>query len=357
MNAFQDTPNSSIAVEGYAPLLDRNKQAARQEKKDREQQQEKDDDEQEPLVFNSLADMMQAAGNLPSQDLKDNPQVVEAELAFSCLSPGDYQEELILQGMEQQEETAKAAETKNGQKDVTFDENLPMPQPGWEADSITGGYTGDNPVSDEEYCDDDEDDGGSEGRGGGLFDFMGAYESEEDEPLDNEHVAPPRAFRILWDCLSPLITHYSCVFLRRLELETKSNGTSGYLITSTHTSDLEASRSNGFMAMLRMSMSRSLNELRQPLDLRRTAEQRLQGLVLTFNFSRPAAKLETKHWRALTCVLLEIVLFLRGTNKADSNLLKGTLPLSAQAVGMAEDEYNYLVKNTIKIFDIPDPVI
>lgn len=109
---------------------------------------------------------------------------------------------------------------------------------------------------------------------------MGGYESEEDAPDEDEPVAPPRAFRILWECLSQLITHDSCVFLRRLEQEATSNGTNSYLITSTHTSDLEASRSNGFMVMLRMSMSRALNELKQPVDLRRTAEQMLQGWYL-----------------------------------------------------------------------------
>jgi hypothetical protein len=114
---------------------------------------------------------------------------------------------------------------------------------------------------------------------------MGGYESEEDAPDEDEPVAPPRAFRILWECLSQLITHDSCVFLRRLEQEATSNGTNSYLITSTHTSDLEASRSNGFMVMLRMSMSRALNELKQPVDLRRTAEQRLQGCTYLQFFS------------------------------------------------------------------------
>ena len=357
MIPFKD-PNSSISVEGYAPLMDRNKQAARQSQeepqyKQQQQQQQQQppeagDDKEEPLVFGSLADMMQVAGNLPSQDLKENPQVVEAELAFSCLSPADYQEGLILQGIEgqEEEEAAKAGGT-NGKKDVTFDKQLPAPILSSEG-MIAEGYNG--PVSDEEY-ESGEDDGDDVGAGG-FFDLMG-NDSEEEETI-----APPRAFRVLWECLAQLITPESCMFLRRLERETKTNDTSNYLITATPSSDLGASRSNGFIAMLRMYISRSLQELKQPVESRRTVEQRLQGLVLSFNFSRPAAKLDTKHWKALTCVLLEIVLFLdTSIDEANGRVPQRTLPRSVHAVGMTNEEYRYLVKSTIKTFDIPDPVI
>ena len=116
--------------------------------------------------------------------------------------------------------------------------------------------------------------------------------------------------------------------------------------------DLQASRSNGFMAMLRMYLSRSLSELGQPMEMRRTAEQRLLGLLFTFNFSRPAAKLHVKQWKALACILLDVVLFLDHPTGEISHI-----PASCQAVAMTLDEYRYLAKNTIEIFDIPDPVI
>jgi len=391
--------HASMSVEGYAPLLDRKRQqqATRREKEiigiknnknsdkqlqkrvlDSTNKPENQEEEEGPLVFNSLADMMEAAGNLPSQDLTDNPQVVEANLTFSCLSPEDYQDGLILQGMDQQQQQEEESDkrekhdtTKNvNRKDVTFDEETTTGETEWKAQGpplsrtnvedscILDGYTGNNPVSDEEYGSNDEDESVDDDGGGGIFDFMGGRDdSEAEEPL-----VQPRAFRILWECLSSLITHNACVFLRHLERDTAVNGANSYLITATPSSDLAASRSTGFMTMIRMYISRCLNELGQPEDLRRTAEQRLQGLVLTLDFSRPAAKLDTKHWKALTCILLEIVLFL-GPKKDEANEDRDggsachPLPPSIQAVGMAVDEYSYMVKSTIKTFDISDPVI
>ena len=181
--------------------------------------------------------------------------------------------------------------------------------------------------------DDDNDNEEDEG----LFDMVGFGDDDapEDEPIV---AAAPRAFRILWECVSPLITHESCVYLRRLQKSHVSgNGSSSHLIMATPMSDLEASRSNGFMAMLRMYMSRSLSEIGQPLEMKRTAEQRLQGLLYTFNFSRPALKLDTKLWKALTCILLEVVLFLDRTTTGSAE--NNQIPSSAKALEMTLDEY------------------
>jgi len=352
--------SSAMSVEGYEPQMDHNKRIAstalkndtannateQQHQRDEKEEEYKDDAEGEPLILNSLADMMEIAGTLPSQDLNDNPQVVEAELEFSCLSPEEYRQQLILQGIEEQEAAEKM---KSSDKPEWRYPNQPVSIP-------DDGYTGGNPVSDDEEHLNENSDNDSKG-GFGFWDLMGDEEDEEEAV-----VAPPRAFRIIWECLSPLITPESGAFLRRLKREhDMDTGTGSYLITATPNSELELSRSNGFMAMLRMYLSRSLKELGQAVETRRKAEQRLQGLLYTFSFSRPAAKLETAQWKALTCILLEVVLFLgdasHGAEPASTSAGESGLPRSVQSVGMTNDEYHYLVKNTFRVLDIPDPII
>lgn len=326
--------DAAMAVEGYQPKMDHNvriKSHSTNFEKSGTNESNKEDGG-EPLIFNSLADMMQAAGTLPPQDLDKDPKVVEAELAFSCMTQDDYRTGLILQGMEQQE--------KEGQ--VNVDNTPEWKKPSFEATE----YSGNNPVTDDETAEDEyleEDDDG-------VFGLLG---DDDDDDESDAPIAAPRTFRILWECLSPLITHESCIFLRRLKREQEMG--SSYLITTTPLSELEGSRANGFLSMLRLYMSRALKELDQPVEMRRTAEQRLQGLLYTFNFSRPAAKLETKQWKALTCILLEMVLFLDQHSNEEGE--SPPPPPSATAVEMTSEEYRYLVSNTIKTFDIPGPVI
>ncbi|CAB9515046.1 expressed unknown protein [Seminavis robusta] len=351
--------SSAMAVEGYEPVMDYNKRISTQKpntkptisnkpsddnnidegnttssKEEKQQEEEKE----EPLVFNSIADMMEAAGTLPSQNLQ-SAQVVEADLAFSCMTQEDFQKGLILQGMEQQEMEQEKQQQSNPKK-VEWDTPHSLDQVG---------YTGTDPVNDGNEDDTTMDGYDSEDDGEGLFDLLGLGddESEEEQPP-----AKPRAFRILWDCLAPLVTHQSIIYMKRIQ-RIHESGSGDNLISATPMYDIEASRSSGFMAMVRMYMSRCLAELGQRTEMKRMAEQRLQGLVYTFNFSRPAAKLDTKHWKALTCILIEILLFL---DHAD-NPARPQLPRSAEAVQMTLEEYQYLVKNTIKLFDIPDPVI
>ena len=105
---------ASMAVEGYVLSMDHNKRIpvkrkdpiSHTEKQDgsKQKNQNQDENSQEvPLVFNSLADMMDMAGTLPSQDLKSTPQVVEADLEFSCMTREEFQSELFFQGMVFQE--------------------------------------------------------------------------------------------------------------------------------------------------------------------------------------------------------------------------------------------------------------
>jgi hypothetical protein len=340
--------DSAVAVEGYEPQFDHNKRIQKGKPKADDvmgEEEVKSDDNnknksQEPLIFGSLADIMEAAGTLPPQDPSGEPQLVEADLSFSCLSPEEYRRRL--EEMSQLESKEELENNNNGDRKPEWKQKNPSPYGSMLDEPAGECYMGNDPsLSDEENDD-------SEGGGGGFFDLLGGEGCDEESISE---VAPPRSFRILWECLSPLITHESCYFLRKLKQEHEIAGSSGNLITTTHADDLSASRSAGFMAMLRMYISRSLKELGQPVDMRRTAEQRLTGLLHTFNFNRPAGKLDTSQWKALTCILLEMVLFLDTTNGEASKL-----PASVQAVGMTVEEYRYLIKNTIGTLDIPDPV-
>jgi hypothetical protein len=347
----QQAASAAMAVEGYQPMMDHNvriksaKQKTEESEDEKDEEEEDDDDDnKEPMIFNSLVDLMEAVGDLPDQDLTKDPQVVEAELAFSCMTPEDYNAGLILQGMEEREkaEEAKQDHTPEWKKPISQTCQLDVD------DAVN------NPVSDDEATmEEDKSQGEDDGGGGGLFGLMGGDDSDSEE--EEAAVFTPRTFRILWECLSPLITHDSCVFLKRLKKEQETGTSSSYLITTTLHTDLETNRASGFLSMLRLYMGRALKELDQPTEMRRTAEQRLHGLLYTFNFTRPAAKLETKHWKALTCIFLEMVLFLDQPTSKDGAI--PPIPPSAVEADMSPDEYRYLVKNTIKIFDIPDPVI
>ena len=353
---------SAAAVEGYEPKFDHNKRLNSTQKEqgklksdsgeDKEDGKEQTADE-EPLIFNSMADMMETVGTLPPQDSADQPQMLEANISFSCMTPEEYQHQMLLQEMSEQE--AQSGEDKKTKKAAWKDVAKP---PAIMADEdvckLDEGYTGSNPVEEDGEENDYGTGDGESDHGNGFFDLLGGDGSDE-ESVNDSRQFQPRAFRMIWECLSPLITHESVDFLKRLRVEHESSGSSGYLMTAIPTDDLAASRSNGFMAMIRMYLSRSLQEVGKSTDMRRTAEQRLLGLIYTFNFSRPVGKLETAHWRALTCILLEIIFFLDTDYTTEEGMSK--LPASVKATGMTVDEYQYLAKNTIRTFDIPDPVL
>jgi hypothetical protein len=232
-----------------------------------------DDDDDDPLVFNSLADLMEMAGTLPNPKSAETPAVVETELSFSCMDPNEYQQE------EQELEAQDQAEQE-------------------EPDDMQNGDTDDE--TEEENDNDD----------GSWDDFF--YNDQEEEELDREP-RKERAFLKLWTAISQWVTPQAVEYIKQLEQETSLvQGEFTWdadWVTQVDRSDVGASRCAGLMAVLQMHIPRCLRELSRSMEERRVAERRLADLLRCWDYSRPAAvKLDTSLSRALTCVLLDMVL-------------------------------------------------
>ena len=109
--------------------------------------------------------------------------------------------------------------------------------------------------------------------------------------------------------------------------------------------DVSAARCAGLLAQLptEQCWSELLGKRDTQDDLRAT-EQRLAELLRCFNYSRPV-KLETVAlYRALTCVLLDIVLELPSADGVED------VPGPCRAVGMSAEEYRYLTRSAIANF-------
>jgi hypothetical protein len=279
-----------------------------------------DEDDDDPLVFNSLADLMEAAGTKPPDDWNDPekpPAVVEAELSFSCMDPDEYKERILEDEEEEEEE--------------------------------------DEPHVDENYDDDDDDDDDVEDGnmqqeqqdGGFLTDFFSNEDDEEPVQRRDE-----RAFLTLWKAIAHWVTPEAVAYLTLLHERQQEAAESGQafawdneFVPQVDRSDVGASRCAGLMALLQMHIPRCLQELGRSMEERRTAERRLADLLRCWDYGRPAAvKLGTKLSRALTCVLLETVL----VGPGGEDTVK--LPASCQAIDMKLEEYRYLTRSAILSF-------
>merc|ERR1711862_1018598 len=99
-----------------------------------------------------------------------------------------------------------------------------------------------------------------------------------------------------------------------------------------------------------MYLKGALRELQYPQDSFRNAEQRLSGLLGTFNYARPIRSLDVKYWKAMTCVLVNMVM-----PTSDNQFLGQQIrvPPSVQAIQVTGEEYRYLVQKSIHDFSRP----
>jgi hypothetical protein len=327
-----DKPNpraglDPTAIEGYTPttmpiMLPKTKQQTKTQLKttfaaDTKQSPTAPEDT-DPLVFNSLADLMEAAGTLPPNDWnsKESPKVVEAELSFSCMDPDDYQEQ----------------ERQLEEEEQSIDQ-------------------------DEEDQDDDEDaeeEPEENQEDGGLWTDFFSNEDEE-EPVEPRE---EKAFLKLWYAISHWVTPEAVQyvgFLNQQQQQQQETDSGQDFVWDTDwvpqvdRSDIGASRCAGLMAVLQMHIPRCLQELGRSMEDKRIAERRLDDLLRCWDYGRPSVvKLDTKLARALTCVLLETVLVVPGRTDA---VVK--LPVSCQAVEMKVEEYRYLTRSAIINFVSP----
>ena len=74
------------------------------------------------------------------------------------------------------------------------------------------------------------------------------------------------------------------------------------------------------------------------------AKGRLGDFLRTFDYSREAPKLGVKMWKAITCILLDMVMV--ETREASVE----TVPPAVSAVEMSLDEYRYLTRSAVQTF-------
>jgi hypothetical protein len=300
--------------------------------------------EEEPLILNSLAELMEAAGEtLPQRRdgaaiITDVTKMVEAEIAFSVMTQDQYESKLSALKRERDEEVKDQMKIFMGRKNVFGDD---------ENDDEDGGSASDN--------DNDEDDEGM------MELLMGSDvnddgDANDDDNEEDRHSREPRAFLLLWQALTNWMTHITVSWV--VALEDAENGRQHRAVMETEwapmvdRSDIGASRCAGVMAMIRLNLSGCMGELGQPAEGRRRAEKRLTDILRTFDYSRENPRLPVSLWKAMTCILLGMVLVETRSDPSTSQL-----PPSVAAVGMTLEEFRYLARTTVTTFCLPTPAV
>jgi hypothetical protein len=324
--------DSSLAVDGYIPRISMTTTAASvslgspHTNPMSAAKVETKDDIDEPLVFSSLSQLLDAAGTLPPQnDLA--PAVIEADVSFQCMDPDTYKDYQQMKEAEYYEAclgrpiiltrdcaASSGGDDHNGPETDNTDENTDP--------SLDDGDTNDLPW----FGDDDDDD---------------------DEPCESR---PPRLFAILWSAISQWVTPQAVDYIRNLrDHDNILYAESSSILPVYDITDIGVSRCAGLQALLKMHCKRCWHdELKQALTDQRTAERRLGELLRSLDYSLPTPKLTMAQTKALTCVLLDAVI---QNEQVDGKL--HDVPQCCETLGMTLDEYSYLTTSAFVNFGTP----
>eukprot|EP00536_Pseudo-nitzschia_multiseries_P009736 jgi/Psemu1/288645/fgenesh1_pg.281_\ len=336
---------------------------------DNENTNRDDVDDESPLVIDSLEGLMRAAG----EPLPDHPdkitgdsKLVEANISFSVMTKDQYERDLPDLKQHQEEEQKRHLDVVLGKRNVFGDDES--------EDERVKGALGDDDS-------DDDDDAVME-----LLLASDVDETDDDHENDddnNNNKEPEvRAFTLLWSALTNWMTHDTVEWVKTLRetqgtqttpttAEKGGAATSAGATVAEHTtttatthsdtewtpmvdrSDVGASRCAGVSAMLRLYLGRCLDELHHPTESRRRAEKRLNDVLRTFDYSRENPKLSARHWRAMACVLLDMVMVeargVSGTGTGTESSLD--VPPSIAGVGMTKIEFEYLSRKAVPTFE------
>jgi hypothetical protein len=182
--------------------------------------------------------------------------------------------------------------------------------------------------------------------------FQGA--SDNIEPT--MEAPEPRAFLKIWQAVSGWVTPEATAAVKHFQLYpltrmmTKMQDKEPVLDNlQFDTSDVGSSRCGGLMAMVRLHLGKSLDEL--DLDktiFRKTVQERIALLLMRFDYSEAIVKLDTQTWRAMTTIFVSIV---NGINLFPSSPASALLPKSVVAAGLVPDEYKYLSQSALLSFN------
>ena len=332
------------------------------------------------LVISSVAELFEFAGHqLPDEvdptKITTDTKMLEADISFTCMTAEQYQQTKDQERTEQYEvfmgrqdiftSSDNDIDNDNPSNEMPEDEARIIQSTSENQESVqdngnanlSGAAVSEFPEYDGNEMEDDNDD---------LMDMlMGGSDDDGSDAEDEESdVEPPepRAFLKLWNVLSEWITPEAMDWLARLSTELTEardgNGVTSSIMTDwtpqVDRTDIGASRYAGLIAMIKMNIPKCLSELNQPEDMRRTAERRLADLLRTFDYSRPMAKLDLRLWRAMTCVLLDMVLIVTPAaeeeipSECQAPTYQTTLPIQITEVGMSLEEYRYLTRSAIQ---------
>mmetsp|Transcript_39607 Transcript_39607/g.95725 ORF Transcript_39607/g.95725 Transcript_39607/m.95725 type:complete len:524 (+) Transcript_39607:1-1572(+) len=281
------------------------------------------------IVLSSFEELFEAAGNeMPADRTNVTPDsnVVEADLSFSVMTQEHYGEKMTEMKRELVQEQQDMYRMFMGNDNV------------FGAESGTGGEES------------DEDSEGEEE----FLNFLMEQEMDADnddyyqDDDDDVQESAPRAFSLIWGALSRWWTPEAVEWMARLEkplsVDTPLYGNNWS--PQVDRSDIGASRCAGLMAMVKMYLPSSMRELGFPQDLQRTAESRIADWLRTFDYSAEAPKLPVKMWKAISCILLDMVL-------VENRKTAEKLPPSVAAVDISLDEYKYLTRSAVQAFQPP----
>jgi len=302
----------------------------------------KDDAEPPMKVIKTLSELLatettalNASAEKESAELNDG--TIEANMEFSCMSTEEY------------DEIVKEAASSG----LTLDEYLESKKEENERNSENENVDGSDPYnSNENHLDVDCDEVND------MFDFFGVGMDAEEEIMPSP---PLRPFIILWNALSCWITAEAVEVLKKHKKESFIKSQAPIIQTPStpkeieQPSDICLSRCAGLMNMLKMNLVKSLDDLGYSADdgyTRRVAETRLSEFVQCFDYSESMVKFQTDMWKAITVILLYIVLPRRdiafegrsGVIMEDETEV--TLPSSLQGM-LTIVEYKYLIDSAI----------
>lgn len=277
----------------------------------------KQENPEEPILsFNSISDLMEAAGSeLPSQVIQEGA-VVEAGLEFSCCDPVEYLEETrddqyrVFLGLRDDEVGDKE---NSGGLDILDDDDESAAEARQFARELL-----EQEKNDPNYNPDD-------------------YYSDSD---DEEEPEAPKPFLILWNALAQWVSPEAVKYVKQIR-----DGSPDAPVPerTTVVSDIEASRCSGLWSALQMHVQPCWNSLDEKREEYQTIQQRLIRLLQLLDYQLPTPSLSTAMIKALTCVLLDTIA-----------LSNSTLPEPCERAGLKEEEYRYLVRQAFLSFGVED---
>jgi hypothetical protein len=170
--------------------------------------------------------------------------------------------------------------------------------------------------SDEEDDDDDDDDV--------LMDALKQHGRHRITKTDVTPRSPPRAFILFWNAISQWVTPAAVEYIYQL----RHTGSAAPSMTYQQPNDIALSRCQGLMTVIQLQTSKCWKDYiyikervhnngtsdnnndthHTTISLLRQAEQHLATLLRCLDYTLPTPKFNTIQIRALTCILLDLVM-------------------------------------------------